>query len=117
MMDEMLRVEIISNLSKLNKLKRLLGKLGVSGMTVIQCMGCGIEKGTQEYEVDQRVEPELLPKWMIILYVEADILDKLLDSIKKELYTGHIGDGKIFVSELTNVIRIRTGEEGVKALS
>ena len=115
-MSKMLRVEIISNISKLNKLKRLLSKLGVSGMTVIQCMGCGIEKGMQEYEVDERVEMALLPKWMIVLYVKADIIDELLDKVKKELYTGHIGDGKIFVSELTNVVRIRTGEEGVEAL-
>lgn len=115
-MSEIARVEIISNISKLNKLKRLLSHLGVSGMTVIQCMGCGIEKGTQEYEVEQRMEMDLLPKWMIILYVKTEILAELIDKIKKELYTGHIGDGKIFVSELTNVIRIRTGEEGLKAL-
>lgn len=117
MNDKMLRVEIISNISKLDKLKRLLSNFGVSGMTVIQCMGCGIEKGTQEYEVDQRIEMNLIPKWMIILYVKADIIDELLDKIKKELYTGHIGDGKIFVSELANVIRIRTGEEGIEALN
>ena len=115
-MSEMVRVEIISNLSKLNKMKRLLSQLGVSGMTVMQCMGCGIEKGTQEYEVDERVEMALIPKWLIILYVKGDILDELIDKIKKELYTGHIGDGKIFVSDLTNVIRVRTGEEGLAAL-
>ena len=115
-MSELLRVEIISNISKLNKLKKLLSQLGISGMTVIQCMGCGIEKGTQEYEVDQRIEMDLLPKWIIVLYVKSDILDELLDKIKKELYTGHIGDGKIFVSEVKNVIRIRTGEEGLDAL-
>lgn len=116
-MSEMVRVEIISNLSKLNKMKRLLSQLGVSGMTVVQCMGCGIEKGTQEYEVDERVEMSLIPKWLIILYVNRAILDELTDKIKKELYTGHIGDGKIFVSELSNVIRIRTGEEGLAALN
>ena len=115
-MSEMVRVEIISNLSKLNKMKRLLSQLGVSGMTVMQCMGCGIEKGTQEYEVDERVEMALIPKWLIILYVKGDMLDELINKIKKELYTGHIGDGKIFVSDLTNVIRVRTGEEGLAAL-
>lgn len=72
MMDEMLRVEIISGLSKLNKLKKLLSSLGISGMTVIQCMGCGVEKGMQEFEVEEKTEMELLPKWMIILYVKAD---------------------------------------------
>lgn len=115
-MDEMLRVEIISSLSRLDKLKKLLSELDVSGMTVIQCMGCGIEKGMQEYEVEEKSEMDLLPKWMIILYVKADIIDKLVEKIKKELYTGHIGDGKIFVSELRNAIRVRTGEEGMEAL-
>ena len=72
--------------------------------------------GTFEYEAEQNAEMELLPKQMIILFVEDEIVDKVVDVIKKELYSGHIGDGKIFVSPLTNVIRVRTGEEGEDAL-
>lgn len=112
----MLRIEIITSFTKLNNLRALLSKYGVTGMTVIQCLGCGIQKGTQEYEVDINTEISLLPKWMVILYVKADIIDELLDKIEKTLYTGHIGDGKIVVSEITNAIRIRTGEEGLDAL-
>lgn len=111
-MSKMSRVEILTSFSKLNHLKALLSKYGVTGMTVLQCLGCGIQKGTQEYEA----EIALLPKWMVILYVKTDILDELLDKIEKTLYTGHIGDGKIVVSDISNVIRIRTGEEGVDAL-
>ena len=59
---------------------------------------------------------ELLPKQQINIVVENDKIDKILDLVKKELYTGHIGDGKIFVYGIDNVIRVRTGDEGVEAL-
>ena len=115
-MSEMSRVEIITNFSKFNSLKAILSKYGVTGMTVMQCLGCGIQKGTQEYEAEVNTEMALLPKWMVILYVKTNIVDELLDKIEKTLYTGHIGDGKIVVSEISNVIRVRTGEEGIDAL-
>ncbi len=111
------RIEIITSMNKLSHLKKALSKLGVSGMTVVQAIGCGVEKGTFEYEAEQNPEMELLPKQMIIIYTEDEMIDKVVDTIKKELYTGHIGDGKIFICPVSNVIRVRTGEEGPEALS
>lgn len=85
-------------------------------MTVMQVLGCGAEKGTREYEVDAGFEMELLPKQQINIVVETSKVPEMIDIIKKELYTGHIGDGKIFVYSIDNVIRVRTGDEGVAAL-
>lgn len=82
----------------------------------MQVLGCGIELGTKEYEVELNEVMELLPKQQINIVVEDDKIDKILDLVKKELYTGHIGDGKIFVYGIDNVIRVRTGDEGVEAL-
>lgn len=110
------RVEIITSMSKLTDLKSALSKVGVSGITVMQVLGCGVEKGAFEYEEETRKEMSLLPKQMIMVVVEETILGKMLDTVKKELYTGHIGDGKIFVSPITNIIRVRTGEEGEDAM-
>lgn len=111
-MEELVRVEVITSPTKLNGFKKAISKIGVTGMTVSQVMGCGVQKGTPEYED----EIELLPKQMIMMVLEKDKLKKVLDIIKKELYTGHIGDGKIFVSNITDIIRVRTGEEGTDAL-
>ena len=110
---ELSRIEIITGMSKFNGLKATLSKAGVRGMTVTQVLGCGIEKGTKEYEVDENYEMELLPKQQIALVVEKSKVDEIVELIKQELYTGHIGDGKIFVYDITNVIRVRTGDEGV----
>ena len=110
------RIEVITSMNKLGALKKALSRLGVSGMTVVQAIGCGVQKGTFEYEAEQNEEMELLPKQMIIIVVEDNIIDSLIETIKKELYTGHIGDGKIFITPLSNVIRVRTGEEGTEAL-
>jgi len=111
------RIEVVTSLYKLSDLQKALGKLGVTSMTVIQALGCGVENGTQEYELEKKKTPELLPKQMVMLVVESSLVDKVIDVIKKELYTGHIGDGKIFVSTVTNIIRVRTGEEGEAALN
>ena len=110
------RIEVITGMSKFSSLKSALSKAGVRGMTMTQVLGCGVEKGTPEYEVEEAEEMELLPKQQINIVVEASKVDKILDIIKKELYTGHIGDGKIFVYDIDNVIRVRTGDEGVEAL-
>lgn len=110
------RIEVITSMNRLNSVKTALSKIGVTGMTVVQAIGCGVQNGTFEYEVEQNVEMELLPKQLILMFVEDEVVEKVIDVIKKELYSGHIGDGKIFVSPLTNVIRVRTGEEGEAAL-
>ena len=99
-MSGIVKIEVITGMSKLTDLIQNLSKVGVRGATVMQVLGCGIEMGTPEYEV----------------VVEAEKVDKIVDIIKKELYTGHIGDGKIFIYDIDNVIRVRTGDEGVKAL-
>ena len=110
------KIEVITGMSKLTNLICELSKIGVRGVTVIQVLGCGVELGTKEYEVELNEVMELLPKQQINIVVEDEKIDKILDLIKKELYTGHIGDGKIFVYSIDNVIRVRTGDEGVEAL-
>ena len=82
----------------------------------MQVLGCGVEKGTREYEVDENYEMELLPKQQISVVVKKEQVDKIVDVIKHELYTGHIGDGKIFVYDVENVVKVRTGETGYDAL-
>lgn len=114
---EVSRIEVITSMSKLEGLKAVLSKLGVTGMTVLQAIGCGVQKGTYEFEVENHEEMALLPKQMIIIFVENVKVEKVIEIIKRELYTGHIGDGKIFVSPISNVVRVRTGEEGMEALS
>ena len=89
---------------------------GVGGMTFMQVLGCGVEKGTREYEVDEQYEMELLPKQQINIVVEDEKVDDIVELIKQELYTGHIGDGKIFLYKIDNAIRVRTGDEGADAL-
>ncbi|MCI6655028.1 MAG: P-II family nitrogen regulator [Christensenellales bacterium] len=110
------KIEVITGMSKLTNLICELSKVGVRGVTVMQVLGCGVELGTKEYEVELNEVMELLPKQQINIVVEDEKIDKILDLIKKELYTGHIGDGKIFVYSIDNVIRVRTGDEGVEAL-
>ena len=115
-MSGIVKIEVITGMSKLTDLIQNLSKVGVRGATVMQVLGCGIKMGTPEYEVERNEVMELLPKQQINIVVEAEKVDKIVDIIKKELYTGHIGDGKIFIYDIDNVIRVRTGDEGVKAL-
>ena len=110
------KLEIITSMAKVTDLKRALSKIGVTGMTVMQAIGCGTQKGTYEYSIKENVEMELLPKQYIMIVVNNEILDKVIDLVKKTLYTGHIGDGKIFITPVTNIIRVRTGEDGMDAL-
>ncbi|RHL27565.1 P-II family nitrogen regulator [Agathobacter rectalis] len=115
-MSRISKIEVITGMSKLTDLIQQLSKVGIRGVTVMQVLGCGVEMGTQEYEVEINEVMELLPKQQINIVVETSKVDKILDIIKKELYTGHIGDGKIFVYSIDNVIRVRTGDEGLEAL-
>lgn len=111
-MESLSKIEIISGMSKFSSLKTALSKAGVRGMTVMQVLGCGVEKGTREYEVDENYEMELLPKQQINIVVETKKVPEIVELVKQELYTGHIGDGKIFVYSLDNVIRVRTEMKG-----
>lgn len=115
-MTKLSKIEIITGMSKMINLKKALSKVGVRGITVMQVLGCGVEKGSQEYAVDENEVMELLPKQQINIIVETEKVDEIVELVKQELYTGHIGDGKIFVYGIDNVIRVRTGEEGVEAL-
>ncbi len=110
------KIEVITAMNKIQDLKAALSKVGVSGITVTQVIGCGVEKGTLEFEVEENKVMELLPKQMIMILIEDERVDEIVELIKKELYTGHIGDGKIIISPVTNIIRVRTGEEGGDAL-
>lgn len=110
------RIEVITSMNKISNLKSALTKIGVSGITVVQAIGCGVQKGTYEYEAEENKEMELLPKQMIIIAAADDLVDEIIETVKKELYTGHIGDGKIFVTPMSRVVRVRTGEEGEDAL-
>ena len=113
---EFSKIEVITSLKRLGSLKSALGKVGVHGITVVQAIGCGVQNGTQEYEPELNDEMELLPQQIVIVLVENSKVDEVVDVIKKELFTGHIGDGKIFITPISNVIRVRTGEEGEDAL-
>ena len=110
------KVSIIAKLSKFDQLKTALNDLGVTGMTVTQVMGCGIQKGTTEKYRGVPVDSTLLPKIKVEVIVSKISVDAVVDAAKKALYTGHIGDGKIFVYNVTRVVKIRTGEEDYAAL-
>ncbi|MDD6351639.1 MAG: ammonium transporter [Lachnospiraceae bacterium] len=110
------KVSIICRLDHFDRLKKALNELGVSGMTVTQVMGCGIQKGSTERYRGAVVDSTLLPKIKLEVIVAKIPVDDVIATAKKALYTGHIGDGKIFVYNVHRVVKVRTGEEGVAAL-
>ena len=110
------KVAIIAKLARFDALKKALNELGVTGMTVTQVMGCGIQKGAGEYYRGVELDATLLPKIKVEVIVSGIPVDAVIDASKKALYTGHIGDGKIFVYNVTRVVKIRTGEENYAAL-
>lgn len=110
------KIEIITNDAKVEKLQKVLEKEEVNGITVAQVLGCGKEKGAPEYAIERNENFVLLPKQQVSIFVDSEKVNDIIESIKLELYTGHIGDGKIFVYSIDNVVRIRTGEEGLDAL-
>ncbi len=110
------KVEIICKESKLESLKDAMSALGITGMTVSHVLGCGIQKGKPEYYRGIAVETNLLPKVQVDIVVSKIPVRNVIETAKKVLYTGHIGDGKIFVYDVENVVKVRTGEEGYDAL-
>ena len=110
------KVDIICKQSKFEDLKEALNDIGVSGITVTQVLGCGTQKGTAEYYRGVPVEFTLLPKIKVEVIVCAVPVAKVVSAAKEALYTGHIGDGKIFVYDVEEVIKVRTGETGFDAL-
>ncbi len=110
------KVVIIARLSKYDALKKAMNDLGVTGMTVTQVMGCGIQKGAGEMYRGVEIDATLLPKVKVEVVVSKIPVETVIEAAKKALYTGHIGDGKIFVYNVSKVVKIRTGEEDFAAL-
>lgn len=110
------KIEIICKESRFEALKSAMMNLGITGMTVSHVLGCGVQKGRPEYYRGIQVEANLLPKVQVDVVVSAVPVRKVIETVKKVLYTGHIGDGKIFVYDVENIVKVRTGEEGFDAL-
>lgn len=110
------KVEIVCKESRLESLKNAMVGIGITGMTVSHVMGCGVQKGQPEYYRGALVETSLLPKIQVDIVVAKVPVSQVIATAKKVLYTGHIGDGKIFVYDVENVVKVRTGEEGYDAL-
>ena len=110
------RVQIICRPASLESLKTAMNKIGITGMTVTNVMGYGLQKGKPEYYRGTPVEVTLLPKVQVDIVVSKVPVRQVIDTARSVLHTGHIGDGKIFVQDVENVVRVRTGEEGYDAL-
>ena len=110
------KVEIICKEARFEALKSALMELGITGMTLSHVLGCGVQKGRPEFYRGVEVEATLLPKIQLDIVVSKIPVRSVIETAKKVLYTGHIGDGKIFVYDVENVVKVRTGEEGYDAL-
>ena len=113
---KMSKVSIITKQSMFERLKAAMDEIGVTGMTVTQVLGCGMQKGRPEYYRGVEMETSLLPKIEVEIVVCKIPVRTVIEAAKNALYTGHIGDGKIFVYDVEQVIKVRTGEEGYDAL-
>ena len=114
--EKITKVEVVCKEAKLEALKNAMVGIGITGMTVSHVLGCGIQKGKPEYYRGVEVETSLLPKIQVDIVVCKVPVSQVVETAKKVLYTGHIGDGKIFVYDVENVVKVRTGEEGYDAL-
>lgn len=110
------KVVILTKQSKFEDLKQALNAIGVTGLTVTQVLGCGVQKGASEYYRGVKVDMDLLPKVKVEVVVSKVPVDEVVAAARKALYSGHIGDGKIFVYDVEDVVRVRTGESGYDAL-
>ena len=110
------KVEIVCKEARLEPLKAAMMQIGITGMTVSHVLGCGAQKGKPEYYRGVPVDADLLPKVQVDIVVSKVPVRQVIETAKRVLYTGHIGDGKIFVYDVENVVKVRTGEEGYDAL-
>lgn len=110
------KVDIIAKQSKFEELKAAMNEIGVTGMTVTQVLGCGIQKGATEYYRGVPVDVQLLPKVRIEIVVAKVPVEEVVAAARKTLYTGHIGDGKIFIYDVRDAVKVRTGETGYDAM-
>ena len=110
------KIDILLKEERFEALKEALTEIGITGMTVSHVLGCGVQKGKPEFYRGVQIEANLLPKIQVDIVVSKVPVRSVIDTAKKVLYTGHIGDGKIFVYDVENVVKVRTGEEGFDAL-
>ena len=110
------KVEILMKQERFEVLKKAMNDIGVTGMTVTQVLGCGAQKGAPEYYRGVQMEMQLLPKVQVEMVISKVPVMDVINAARKVLYTGHIGDGKIFVYDVENVVKVRTGEVGYDAL-
>ena len=110
------KIEIVCKEARLEPLKAAMMQIGITGMTVSHVLGCGTQKGKPEYYRGVPVDADLLPKVQVDIVVSKVPVRQVIETAKRVLYTGHIGDGKIFVYDVENVVKVRTGEEGYDAL-
>ena len=110
------KVEILMKQERFEKLKKAMNEIGVTGMTVTQVLGCGTQKGAPEYYRGVQMEMQLLPKIQVEMVISKVSPMEVIEAARKALYTGHIGDGKIFVYDVEDVVKLRTGETGYDAL-
>ena len=113
---KMTLLTIVTRQNKFEALKEAMNEIGVTGMTVTQVLGFGIQKGSTEYYRGAPMEVNLLPKVQVDIVVAKVPVRTVIETAKKVLYTGKVGDGKIFIYDVENVVRVRTGEEGYDAL-
>lgn len=113
---KMSKISIVTKQSMFERLKAAMDEIGVTGMTVTQVLGCGMQKGRPEYYRGVQMESSLLPKIEVEIVVCKIPVRTVIEAAKAALYTGHIGDGKIFIYDVENVVKVRTGEEGYDAL-
>jgi len=112
----MKKIEAIIRPAKLHELKKELSDMGIHGLTVFDVGGFGKQRGHKEMFRGNEYEVDLIPKIVIMLVTKDDMVEKIIDKISKVCYTGEAGDGKVFVSTIDQVVRIRTGEKGEVAL-
>lgn len=112
----MTKIECILRPSKIMEVKNALGKIGIKGMTVMEVIGCGLQKGRTDSVLDDEYNINLLPKTKVEMVVTDSIVDEVLKEIINAARTGEIGDGKIFTYPVGNAVRIRTGDTGEKAI-
>ena len=110
------KVQIICKEARLEALKNAMMEIGITGMTVTHVLGCGTQKGKPEYYRGVQIEANLLPKVQVDIVVCTVPVGKVIEAAKKTLYTGHIGDGKIFVYDVEEVVKVRTGQTGLEAM-
>ena len=110
------KVEILMKQERFEKLKKAMNEIGVTGMTVTQVLGCGTQKGAPEYYRGVQMEMQLLPKIQVEMVISKVTPMEVIEAARKALYTGHIGDGKIFVYDVEDVVKVRTGETGYDAV-